>query len=84
MMVAVSISLVFSLFSLSLVPLTSAEKLFCLMLKTFFKSQLSDLILLISLEKRESVSISITLYLGCSTLFCTSLDFQIDFIISLC
>ena len=45
MMVAVSISLVFSLFSLSLVPLTSAEKLFCLILKTFFKSQLSDLIL---------------------------------------
>ena len=45
MMAAMSVSLIFSLFSLSLVPLTSAEKPFCLMFKTFFKSQLSDLIL---------------------------------------
>ena len=53
MMVAVSVSLFLSLFSLSLVPLTrvtSAEKLLCLLCETISKVSYLIIILWISLE----------------------------------
>ena len=91
MMVAVSASLFFSLFSLSPVPLTrvtSAEKLLCLLCETISKVSCLIIILRIFLQKGECFDWNNSL--GCVypslvyTLIYTSLDFLVNIIISSC